>query len=353
LETVRWKLTRPDICKLVSFEEVNTSTITTNVEVLLEVAALLESDLSQVTTAIITEENHTTGLEDIPNVLHSLCPLSRGQSREDEDHDNHVDTASFQTRRQGIFTSSCGIPDVCLQGGLVLVCFLCANNLNSLLGIIASVDLQERVLVQVENWVCRVSCTCTNFKHCRSTVIFFGNFSQDWELLGQPFAILEEVCIVVAVKLVPPLLGVLVEALLVKVGDRSGSLELLLALDEFLVCVVGLDVVPCIVSKDVVAFFQVTCAKLERVGWIEAGTPYAASSSTSAAESVWRVEGVSGTVTHSRMLSVLDFGHGFWLSSGNQGINESGSVSPSAHDVEIGKSSKYSEHEGSGRKPPP
>jgi hypothetical protein len=57
----------------------------------------------------------------------------------------------------------------------------------------------------------------------------------------------------------------LVEALLVEIGDGSGSLKLFLSLDELFVCVVGLDVIPCIVLEDVVAFFQVACAKLERV----------------------------------------------------------------------------------------
>jgi hypothetical protein len=52
-------------------------------------------------------------------------------------------------------------------------------------------------------------------------MIGFGHLAEHGELLHQPLAILEEIGLVVGVELVPPLLGLVIEALLVEIRDAG------------------------------------------------------------------------------------------------------------------------------------
>jgi hypothetical protein len=68
-------LSSPDLDQLLFLEEVDSGTISTDVEVLFEISAFLEAHLSQITAAIVSEKNLPTRLQNSIDVLHSLLPL--------------------------------------------------------------------------------------------------------------------------------------------------------------------------------------------------------------------------------------------------------------------------------------
>jgi hypothetical protein len=118
-------------------------------------------------------------------------------------------------------------------------------------------NLKLLILAILQDGKRRISRTSTDLQQHSGWRIFFTDLAQDGKLLRQPLAVLEEIRLVVLVKCVPPFLGVIIEALAVKVGDGVLPLPCVLLFRELLVGIVDGYVVPGVEFEDVVAFFEV------------------------------------------------------------------------------------------------
>lgn len=152
-------LATPDSSQLVLLKEVDSCAVATDVEVLLHVSALLEPDLGQVSSSVVSEENLAAGFQQPVDVAHSLFPLLGREGREDENHQNHVDRAF---RKVGWQLITCSIPDIGLHVfGVILV--TAAHHLDSLLGEIAGMDLEIWIFIVCENGKSSITSAGTYF----------------------------------------------------------------------------------------------------------------------------------------------------------------------------------------------
>lgn len=202
-------LASPDGCQLILVEEVHTSAIAADVEVLLKVSSLAEPDLGKITSSIITEADLAARLEDPVDVLYSLLPLQRRKCREDKDEERHVYRPFSQVGRQLIRRD---IPHVGLHV-VGVVTFMGAHDFDGLLGEVAGMDLESRVLVLCQDGEGCVARASSYLKERDGASILFGYLVQDGELLLQPLAVLEEVGSVVLIEQVPPLGRVRIESI--------------------------------------------------------------------------------------------------------------------------------------------
>ena len=128
---------------------------------------------------------------------------------------------------------------------------------------------QSLILIIRHQWKRRVPRPRPNLQHNLLSRISPRHLREHRKLLSQPFAVLEEIRRVILVKQVPPFGRVCVEAPAIELGDGGFALFGVLDLREGFVFVIGLDVVPGVEFKDIVAFFEVTGAKLEGVSTFE------------------------------------------------------------------------------------
>ena len=111
-------IARPDFAQLRLLEEIDPRAVAPDVEVLIEIATLLESHLRQIATPVIAEKHFATGLEQGVNVPHGLRPLIRRQGREDENHHDEIHRTGLEAGWQHL--ARC-VPDVRLKdSGLLL-----------------------------------------------------------------------------------------------------------------------------------------------------------------------------------------------------------------------------------------
>lgn len=202
-------LASPDRRQLILVEKVHTRAITTDVKVLFEVSSLAEPDLGKVPSSIITEADLAARLEDLVDILHSLLPLQRRQCRKDKDKQRDIDRPFSQIGRQLVRRD---IPHVGLHV-LGVILFMRTHHLDSLLGEIAGMNLEVRILVLRQNRKGCVARASAYLKERDGASVLSGYLVQDGELLLQPFTVFEEVGCVVLVEQVPPLGRVRVESI--------------------------------------------------------------------------------------------------------------------------------------------
>lgn len=200
---------RPDPRQLVPVEEVHPRAVAADVEVLLQVPALLEAHLREVAPPVVAEEHLAAGLEHRVDVAHRPRPLRRRQRGEDEDHQHDVDALGFETRRQAVRGH---VPDVGLDVHAVVVRLVGPDHLDGLLGEVARVDLEVLVLVVLEDGEGRVPRARADLEERGGRGGGGSDACQDGEFLLQPLAVLEEVGRVVLVEVIPPLGWVVIES---------------------------------------------------------------------------------------------------------------------------------------------
>lgn len=172
-------LASPNGRQLILVEEINTRAITTNVKVLFQVSSLAEPDLGEIASSIITEADLTTRFEDLVDILHSLLPLQRREGREDEDEQRDIDRPFSKVRRQLVRRD---IPHVGLHV-LGVVALMRTHDLHGLLGEVAGMDLQFRVLVLCQDGKSCVACASAYFKERDGASILCGYLVQDGKFL--------------------------------------------------------------------------------------------------------------------------------------------------------------------------
>lgn len=199
-ELCRERLTGPDVSELFLLEKVHPGSVTADVEVLLQVAALLEPHLGEITSSIVAEANLAAWLQEAVGILDRPPPLARVQGGEDEDHDDDVDRALPQAGREVL---AGGVPHVSLHV-VGIVRLVGAHDFNGLFRKVTGMDLELGVLILRQDGEGGVARAGAHLQQRHGAGVFLRDLTEDRELLLEPLAVLEEVGRVVLVEEVPP-----------------------------------------------------------------------------------------------------------------------------------------------------